>query len=268
MPILLRHGSRANHREAAVGLWTFPGTPTHPDPPHRRPVSGPRSLKTSPSRTPWAFFVWLVVLASYGSVRPQSPLSRTFLLIQWSPAVFGFRRPPPVRHVSEESKESLRLWEFVLVSGSPLRCLRLPPTFPVEAFADACTSEHAAGLGGFVRLSSGQCLYFQHQFTPPALLPLCPWMQEGESLQSYICCWELLAQCSLLLLLHRFLPPGHPPVHVLFRWDNATVEAASWKGCRRPTASATFSGVSCVSRNGTRLHDRGPFRRFLPRYPV
>ena len=96
--------------------------------------------------------------------------------------------------------------------------------------------------GRFVRLSSGQCLCFQHQFTPSALLPLCPWLQEGESLQSYICCWELLAQCALLLLLHRLLPPEHPPVHILFRCDNATAEAASWKGCRWPKASdsATF----------------------------
>ena len=136
----------------------------------------------------------------------------------------------PVRHVSEESKESLRLWESLLLSGSPLRCLRLPPTFPVEAFADACAAEHAAGLGGFVRLSPGQCLYFQHHFEPAALLPLCPWLQEGQSLQLYICCWELLAQCALLLLLHQLLPQGHPSVHVLFRCDNATAEAASWKG--------------------------------------
>ena len=63
-----------------------------------------------------------------------------------------------------------------------------------------------------------------------ALLPLCPWLQVSDSLQSFICCWELLAQCALVLLLRQLLPPGHPPVHVLFRCDNATAEAASWKG--------------------------------------
>ena len=174
------------------------------------PVFGPTSLKTSP---PCA-----------ARLSPISSLTG---------AVFGFRRPPPAvwsGAFPKNPRSPFDFWESLLVSGSLLRCLRLPPTFPVEAVADACASEHAAGLGGFVRLSSGQCLCFQHQFTPSALLPLCPWLQEGESLQSYICCWELLAQCALLLLLHRLLPPEHPPVHILFRCDNATAEAASWKG--------------------------------------
>ena len=116
----------------------------------------------------------------------------------------------PVRHVSEESKESLRLWESLLISGSPLRCFRLPPTFVVEAFADACASELAAGLGGFVRLPSGPRRYFQHHFDHSALLPLCPWLQVSDSLQSFICCWELLAQCALVLLLRPASASGSP----------------------------------------------------------
>ena len=151
------------------------------------------------------------MLGSYELVRCRSLFSLTFRSFRWSPDGSGFRRPPlAVRFDTfRRNPTFLRLWESLLVSGSPLRCLRLPPTFPVEAFADACASEHAAGLGGFVRRPSGQCLYFQHQFTPADLLPLCPWLQlqESDSLQSFICCWELLAQHALVLLLGaRFVP--------------------------------------------------------------
>ena len=42
--------------------------------------------------------------------------------------------------------------------------------------------------------------------------------------------WELLAQCALVVLLHKLLGPGHLPVHCVFKCDNLAAEAASWKG--------------------------------------
>ena len=122
------------------------------------------------------------------------------------------------------------MWLQICRSGTDLRSLHLWPHFECQAFADACASDKAAGLGGFVRLPCGKCLYFQNTFSSAQLHHMFPWFPSDAAPQHYIAAWELLAQCGLLHLLSCLLPSGHPPVHVAFRCDNSASDAASWKG--------------------------------------
>ena len=120
----------------------------------------------------------------------------------------------------------------------------------VKAFADACAASTTAGLGGFVRLPNGSQLFFRNTFSVAELQGLFPWLPSQVSVQSFISSWELLAQCALVHLLHLLLGPGHPPVHCIFRCDNAAAESSSWKGL------SMASGLCSVLRSFFLLQQR------------
>ena len=134
------------------------------------------------------------------------------------------------RVVSDASRVVMSLWLDICKSGTDFRALLMAPHVQCEAFADACASSSSAGLGGFVRLPSGACLFFQYTFTQSQLNALFPWFLADEPPQHYIAAWQLLAQCGLLHLLSCLLPPGRPPLHVTFRCDNSAADSAAWKG--------------------------------------
>ena len=136
----------------------------------------------------------------------------------------------PDRILSDASREVMTMWLHICRSGTDLRSLHLWPHFECEAFADACAFGDSAGLGGFVRLPCGKCLYFQNTFSRTQLHDMFPWFPLDGSPQHYIAAWELLSQCGLLHLLSCLFPSGHPPVHVTFRCDNSASDSASWKG--------------------------------------
>ena len=46
----------------------------------------------------------------------------------------------------------------------------------------------------------------------------------------HLAAWEMLVQVGLLWTLSVLLPPGHDPMHVVFRADNSPSQSASWKG--------------------------------------
>ena len=154
------------------------------------------------------------------------------------------------RVISDASREVMDLWLDICKSGTDFRTLLLAPHFQCEAFADACASSTSAGLGGFVRLPDGACLFFQYTFTQQQLHDLFPWFPADEPPQHYIAAWELLAQCGLLHLLSCLLPPGHPPVHVTFRCDNSATDSASWKGL------SLARGLSSLLRSFFLLQER------------
>ena len=155
---------------------------------------------------------------------PQFPPSARRLWVQISDLAH------PDRVISDASRAVMDMWLQLCRSGTDFRSLMLSPHFNCEAFADACASDSSAGLGGFVRLPSGQTLFFQAKFSQAELHALFSWFPPDHSPQHYIAAWELLAQCALLHLLACLLPAGHPPLHVTFRCDNSATDAASWKG--------------------------------------
>ena len=154
------------------------------------------------------------------------------------------------RVISDASREVMDLWLDICKSATDFRTLLLAPHFQCEAFADACASSTSAGLGGFVRLPDGACLFFQYTFTQSQLHALFPWFPADEPPQHYLAAWELLAQCGLLHLLSCLLPSGHPPLHVTFRCDNSAADSASWEGL------SLARGLSSLLRSFFLLQER------------
>ncbi|CAE6954665.1 LRRC45 [Symbiodinium sp. KB8] len=99
-----------------------------------------------------------------------------------------------------------------------------------RAFADACADCRSAGIGGFVRLVSGRCVWFRHNFSASDLASLFPWFDGHSSPQKFIAAWELLGQLALVWCIALLVPAGHPPIHFVSRCDNAPSDSASWKG--------------------------------------
>ena len=127
----------------------------------------------------------------------------------------------PDRELSAESREVLRVWTELATSPCPFRSLFLRPLFVCEAFADACADSSLAGLGGFVRLPNGRQACFACSFSQPQRADMFDWFPPEASPQHCIAAWEMLVQVGLLWTLSVLLPPGHVPLHVVFRTDNS-----------------------------------------------
>ena len=141
------------------------------------------------------------------------------------------RMPPDSdRKLSSESQEILRMWQSCLSGDTPTFALGLAPLLQCEAFADACADSRSAGIGGFVRLVSGRCVWFRRTFSASDLASLFPWFDGKSSPQKFIAAWELLGQLALVWCVALLVPAGHPPIHFVSRCDNAPSDSASWKG--------------------------------------
>ena len=112
----------------------------------------------------------------------------------------------------------------------PIFSLALAPLLQCEAFADARADSRSAGIGGFVRLVSGRCVWFRRSFSASELASLFPWFDAKSSPQTCIAAWELLGQLALVWCVALLIPAGHPPIHFVSRCDNAPSDSASWKG--------------------------------------
>ena len=145
-------------------------------------------------------------LVSVGSLKPEKlssvPLAFPGERRKW----ISVRMPPDCdRKLSSESREILRMWQSCLSGDPPVFSLALAPLLPCEAFADACADARSAGIGGYVRLVSGRCVWFRRTLSASELCSLFPWFEERSAPQKFI-------------------------VHFISRCDNAPSDSASWKG--------------------------------------
>ena len=102
------------------------------------------------------------------------------------------------------------MWQSCLPGDAPTFTLAL--VLSCEAFADACADSRSAGIGGFVRLVSGRCVWFRHTFSASDLSSLFSWFEESSAPQKFIAAWELFGQLALLWCVALLVPAGRPPV--------------------------------------------------------
>ena len=170
-------------------------------------------------------------LVSVGSLKPASLADVPHAFPGERRTWISVRMPPDSdRKLSSESREILRMWQSCLFGDTPTFSLCLSPLLQCEAFADACADCRSAGIGGFVRLVSGRCVWFRHTFSASDLASLFPWFDGNSSPQKFIAAWELFGQLALVWCMALLIPAGHPPIHFISGCDNAPSDSASWKG--------------------------------------
>ena len=145
----------------------------------------------------------------------------------------------PDRELSSESRAVIDMWLDIASSPCPFRSLFLRPLFVCEAFADACADSALAGFGGFIRLPDSRQACFACSFSAEQLADMFPWFPSGASPQHCIAAWEMLVQIGLLWTLAVLLPPGHVPIHVVFRTDNSPSQSAACVACANSCEPST-----------------------------
>ena len=77
----------------------------------------------------------------------------------------SIRVPPDSdRKLSPEPRAVLDMWTSCLSHDAPIFPLPLAPSFPCDAYADACADARHAGIGGFVTAPSGRTVWFRAHF--------------------------------------------------------------------------------------------------------
>ena len=159
----------------------------------------------------------------------------------------------PDRELSSESRAVVDMWLDIASSPCPFRSLFLRPLFICEAFADACADSALAGFGGFIRLPDSRQACFACSFSAEQLADMFSWFPSGASPQHCIAAWEMLVQIGLLWTLAVLLPPGHVPMHVVFRTDNSPSQSAAWKGLSLARGMCQFLRAFNVLQDAVRI---------------
>ena len=126
-------------------------------------------------------------LVSVGRLKPanlsQVPLAFCGERRTW----ISVRMPPDCdRKLSSESREVLRMWQSCLSGDASSFALAFAPLLSCDAFADACADSRSAGIGGYVRLVSGRCVWFRRTFSASELSSLFSWFDESSAPQKFI----------------------------------------------------------------------------------
>ena len=131
------------------------------------------------------------------------------------------------RKVLPDTHEALQAWKDV-ISGTPFLHNMIPPChMPVQASADACATQHNAGLGGILRIDGEVVAWFAFTIEYAEAQAVFPWL--SDSMQKHINAWELLGQFSLAYCLHHSLKGRRSPISATFACDNTSAEAAHLK---------------------------------------
>ena len=131
------------------------------------------------------------------------------------------------RRLSAASKQFLLYWKHWAEDPPLLRPLQIPLASPVEAAADAMASSNKFAIGGYVKMPSGNLLWFSQswvmadmQFTK---------LELSDDAQSYIASFETLAQIALLHCASAMIPFGRLRIRIKSWCDNAGAESVSNK---------------------------------------
>ena len=124
----------------------------------------------------------------------------------------------PKRKLLDTTHEALKAWKDILTGTPFLYDMLPPPYFPVLASADACATQHEAGLGGLLRINGQVVAWFAFQISFQEAQTHFPWL--SDSMQKHINVWELLGQYCLAYCLDKFLHGRNHAVAAIFACDN------------------------------------------------
>ena len=129
------------------------------------------------------------------------------------------------RKLSVHSHRVLKMFQSWLEFLPPLRPMQRKRYWHGAAAADACASGSACQIGGFIRSSDGNTLWFSERFEhtdfPLDKVPLEPEMQK------HITCFETLAQIALLVMTAQSYPSCRVPICLKSLSDNTGAESGS-----------------------------------------
>ena len=132
------------------------------------------------------------------------------------------------RIFTEEAKTSLATWLKLLHGTSFSRTLLPYSRVAGDAKADAMATSELVGVGGYVKLPDGSCVWFQKRFDLHELRLCFPWVT--APLQKHITAWETLAQYLLSWSYQQILPKVRGPSLLVQASDNIGTEASTSKG--------------------------------------
>ena len=131
------------------------------------------------------------------------------------------------RRLSPASKQFLLYWKHWAEDPPLLRPLQVPLASPVEAAADAMASSNKFAIGGYLKMPSGNLLWFSQSWVMADLhftnLGL------SDDAQAYIASFETLAQIALLHCASAMIPFGRLRIRIKSWCDNAGAESVSNK---------------------------------------
>ena len=131
------------------------------------------------------------------------------------------------RSLSQASKTFLSFWEEWCQRLQPYTALSLPLQLQVEPFADARADGELVGIGGFISLPSGRCVWFSQSWQLSELS--CLGLQLRQPAHKDIACYETLAQIALVHAYRTIFPSGRVAVRLPSFSDNAATEAIGAK---------------------------------------
>ena len=131
------------------------------------------------------------------------------------------------RKLLDTTHEPLQAWKDILTGTPCLYDMLPPPYFPALASADACATQHEAGLGGLLRINGQVVAWYAFQISFQEAQAHVSWL--SDSMQKHINVWELLGQYCLAYCLDRFLHGRNHGVAAIFACDNTSAEAAHLK---------------------------------------